>query len=467
MSELLAATAGLKVLVTSRTLLHLYGEYAFTVPPMTVPERAAPPPVEQLLEYEAVRLFLERATAAAPDFGVTAADASSLADICTGLDGLPLALELAAAQVTRLSLPAIQAQLTSRLNLLTDGPRDLPARQQTLRAAIGWSYDLLKREEQLLFRRLAVFMGGCTLEAVEAVGNGDERLAKGVAAPLAVLVEMNLLQRLPTPDSASRFALLETIRQYAAEILTQAEDAEDTQIHARHAHYFLDLAERAEPALRGPDQLRWFQRLEQEHDNIRAALRWLLDQGAVDEAGRFGGALLRFWVVYGHVAEGLQWLEAALTTVPATASESLTPAVQATDGWDLAVTQNIFIEQILPNEVLRGLGDAEMAHYRAPFLDPARRTPLWRWPNEVPIAGEPADVATLVTAYNHWLQQTSLPKLLVIAQPGRIIGPELIAWCQAHLTQLTIADCGPGLHFLQEDNPAAVGQAIAAWYRTL
>ncbi len=136
-------------------------------------------------------------------------------------------------------------------------------------------------------------------------------------------------------------------------------------------------------------------------------------------------------------------------------------------GWDLAVNQNIFIEQILPNDVMRGLHEDEMQHYRAPFLDPARRKPLWRWPNELPIAGEPVDVVTLVTAYNYWLQQTNLPKLLLIARPGRIIWDEMIEWCQSHLQNLTVADTGPGLHFLQEDNPEEVGMALAQWYTSL
>jgi haloalkane dehalogenase len=136
-------------------------------------------------------------------------------------------------------------------------------------------------------------------------------------------------------------------------------------------------------------------------------------------------------------------------------------------GWELAVHQNIFIERILPGEVLRGLSEDEMSHYRAPFLDPARRKPLWRWPNEVPIAGEPVDVVTLVTAYNQWLQQTELPKLLLTARPGRIMGDEMIEWCQSHLQHLTVVATGPALHFLQEDNPEQVGQAIARWYRSL
>ena len=136
-------------------------------------------------------------------------------------------------------------------------------------------------------------------------------------------------------------------------------------------------------------------------------------------------------------------------------------------GWELAVHQNIFIEQILPNEVMRGLNEEEMRQYRAPFVDPTRRKPLWRWPTEVPIAGEPADVAAVVGAYNHWLQQTELPKLLLTANPGRIVRAEMIEWCQSHLQHLTVVATGPALHFLQEDNPEQVGQAIARWYRSL
>lgn len=187
------------------------------------------------------------------------------------------------------------------------------------------------------------------------------------------------------------------------------------------------------------------------------------------------GSALGFQYASQHEAtiKGMAFMEAILMAAPtwdalpedlrAFQQRLRTPAV----GWELAVHQNIFIEEILPSNVLRQLTEEEMQQYRAPFVDPARRKPLWRWPTEAPIAGEPADVAALVGAYNHWLQQTELPKLLVTARPGSILGDQMVAWCREHLKQLTIRDGGPGLHFLQEDSPDQVGTAIAQWYASL
>ncbi|MEO6458603.1 MAG: helix-turn-helix domain-containing protein, partial [Chloroflexia bacterium] len=311
-AALLSAAPGLKVLSTSRTLLHIYGEYSFQVPPMTMPDTFQQLSVTQLAEYESVALFSERALAAKSDFAVTDDNVAVVVGICAGLDGLPLALELAAARTSSLPLETILAQLTSRLDLLVDGPQDMTARQQTLRSAVAWSYDLLNSEEQILFRRMSVFMGSCSIEAAEAVCNADGKLDTATSQLLRSFVNMSLLQNRASASGDIRYAMLETIRQYAAEVLEGAGGNEAQSTHERHALYFVGLAEQAEWELRGPRQIAWFKLLEEEHDNIRAALKWLLEHMHTDKAGKLGAALWRFWYLYGHASEGRQWLEATL-----------------------------------------------------------------------------------------------------------------------------------------------------------
>jgi predicted ATPase len=309
-TELLAGAPGLKVLATSRAPLGLYGEHEFPVPPLTLPDLRHPPPLERLTQYEAVGLFVERARALKPDFKVTNESAPAVAEICVRLDGLPLAIELAAARIKMLPPKAMLQRLTSRLKLLTGGARDLPERQRTLRGTIEWSHALLDEGEQLLFARLAVFSGGRTLEAIEAICDAEGDLPVEAFEGVSSLVDKSLLRQEEGPNEEPRFVMLETIHEFAREKLGESAEAEE--IKRVHAQYFLALVEEAYPELKGPDQLEWLERLEAEHDNMRAALTWALERIEVEVALRMGGALSWFWSVRGYQSEGRRWLEEAL-----------------------------------------------------------------------------------------------------------------------------------------------------------
>jgi predicted ATPase len=319
-AELLSAAPRVKALVTSRAALRLSFEREFPVSPLALPLSAphAQLSVEELLQYPAARLFVERAQAVQPGFVPRIEDAPAVAEICRRLDGLPLAIELAAARSKLFAPPALLARLTSRLGVLTNGMRDLPARQQTLRDAIAWSYDLLGAVEQALFRRLGVFVGGCTIEAAEAVCTGDggaaptasSQLPAPVLDVLASLVDKSLLSQREGADHEPRFDMLETIREYALERLAELGEAADQC--RRHAAYYLNLAEAAQPQLQGGQQVAWLDRLEAEHDNLRAALEWLLETGDAEAALRLSGALWLFWQVRGYFTEGIGWFGRAL-----------------------------------------------------------------------------------------------------------------------------------------------------------
>jgi predicted ATPase/DNA-binding SARP family transcriptional activator len=308
-AELLRACPALGVLVTSRAVLHLSGEHEYPVSPLGLPEPGRLAGREDLARYGAVDLFAQRARAARPDFRLDGTDAKVVAEICLRLDGLPLAIELAAARVKLLTPGALLARLEKRLPLLAGGARDLPARQRTLGDAIRWSYELLGGAEQRLFRRLSAFVGGCTLPAVEAVlgpADGGTEVLDGVAS----LVDKNLLRRTEQADEEIRLAMLETIREYALERLVESDEEED--VRRAHAGYYLALAEEAEPNLATAEQMRWLDQLEREHNNLRAALRFSLQSEDVKSTLRLGGALWRFWYVRGHLSEGRRWLEQAL-----------------------------------------------------------------------------------------------------------------------------------------------------------
>jgi predicted ATPase len=319
-SELLAASPGLKVLVTSRATLHLSGEQEFPVPPLALPDLASPSDHEALSQYEAVRLFIERARSAKPDFAVNNQNAPAVAEICHRLDGLPLAIELAAARVRLLSPRAILSRLDESLRLLTGGARDLPTRQQTLRNTIDWSYGLLDRNEQRLFARLGIFVGGATLDAVAALcGAGDQlEVLEGIGS----LVEKSLLRQEEGVGGEPRFTMLRTIRDYALEHLNESANIEE--LRSRHAEYYSTLAERAEPGLRGPDQEVWLERLDEERDNLRATMSWLLETRNVEDATRLGWRIWPFWYVRCYPREGRRWMEEALAS-----GEAVSPAGRA------------------------------------------------------------------------------------------------------------------------------------------
>ncbi|MFL5731782.1 MAG: ATP-binding protein [Chloroflexia bacterium] len=307
-AQLLSASPGLKVLITSRSRLHVRGEHEFTVPPLSLPEPGHPPDLAGLAQYESVRLFIDRAVAIKPDFEVNNDNAPAIAEICTRLDGLPLAIELAAARIKILPPKAMLARLHSRLNLLTSGEKDLPSRQQTLRGAIDWSYNLLSPDEQMLFRRLSIFAGGCSLNALE--GLCPRGLKIDVLDGLESLVDKSLLQQDEQANGEPRFRMLETIREYATERL--AESGEEDDVAREHAEIYTGLAEESEPLLHRPEQLDRFNLLETEHDNLRGALQWSLKSGEADIALRLCASLWYFWWVRSHLTEGRKWLEAAL-----------------------------------------------------------------------------------------------------------------------------------------------------------
>jgi predicted ATPase len=263
------------------------------------------PPFEVLSRYSAIALFIQRATAVKPDFEFTEDNASDVAEICARLDGLPLAIELAAARVKLLSPSAMRTRLASRLRLLTGGARDLPARQQTLRQAIDWSYYLLNPSEQKLFRRLSVFLDGCTLEAVESVCDTKSDLGLDVLDGMASMVDKSLVQQIEQADGEPRFLMLETIREYALEKM--AESGEEPATRRAHAAYFLVLAEEGAANLS-----EWLDRFEIEHDNFRTALDWLIKTGEAEWGLRLGAALFRFWEMREHLTEGRDRLEKML-----------------------------------------------------------------------------------------------------------------------------------------------------------
>ncbi len=312
LSDLLTRCSHLNLLVTSRTVLHLAAEHEFAVPPLSLPDLNHLPDLVTLSQYEAVALFIARAQALKPDFQVSNASAPAVAEICSRLDGLPLAIELAATRIKLLPPAALLARLGQRLAVLTSGVRDAPARHQTLRRTIDWSYQLLDADEQRLFRRLSVFVGGCTLQAIETIcaalntRTSDVSVLDGVAS----LIDKSLLRQIEPEAEEPRFVMLETIREYGREALAASGEAEVT--HQAHAAYYQALAEAAEQTWNGPQQAMWFGRLEQEHDNMRAAMNWLLEQREAEMALRLGTALWWFWYAQEHLHEGWNVLERAL-----------------------------------------------------------------------------------------------------------------------------------------------------------
>ena len=306
--ELLEACPDLKLLVTSREVLRLRGEQQFIVLPLALPDpNKRLPDVESLARVPAVHLFLQRAQAVQADFHLTTDNAATIAQICLRLDGLPLAIELAAARIKLLAPHALLARLDRRLPILTGGARDLPERQRTLRNTLAWSYELLTQEEQRLFRRLSVFVGGCTLEAIEAVcvalDDGADHVLEGVAS----LIDKSLLHQTEREGGEPRLLMLETVREYALECLENSGAAET--LRQAHARYYLALAEEIEPKLTGAEQTRGLKQLEREHENFQAVLSWFLEHQKGEPAFRLAGAFWRFWWMRGHLREGRSMLE--------------------------------------------------------------------------------------------------------------------------------------------------------------
>lgn len=309
-AELITVAHKLRVLVTSRAPLHIYGEYEFPVPTLALPDLQAGTSREILSKNPTVALFMARAVAVKPNFELTEENAQAIATICTRLDGLPLAIELAAARVKLLSPSAMQSRLESSLQLLTGGAKDLPMRQQTLRGTIDWSYDLLSPAEQKLFRRISVFVGGCTLEGIEAVCNTKQDLEVDVLDGMGSLVNNSLVQQIEQSTGEPRFALLDTVREYGLERLVAS--GEESAIKRAHAAYCVVMAEECAAQAGDPAHTEWVTLLEVEHSNCRAALDWLTRTGNAEWALRLGAALFRFWETREHLTEGRDRLEKVL-----------------------------------------------------------------------------------------------------------------------------------------------------------
>ena len=320
--ELLLNCHDLKLLVTSRAILHVRPEHKLPVEPLVLPDlsKNVSPDlcVEVLSRNAAVQLFLQRTQTIKPDFEISAANARTVAEICVQLEGLPLSIELAAARVRLLAPDKLLARLKHPLDMLAGGARDLPQRQQALRNTMQWSYDLLNAGEQQLFRRLAVFAGGCTLEAAETIVPAAGFLETSVLDGLTVLLDSHLLQQREVAGEEPRLMMLETIREYALECLEMSGEAEATR-HA-HADYYATLLKESNRQSRQGRDASWLNRLEQEHDNLRAALGWLIEREEAEKALRLASALRWLWGRHGHVSEGRQWLERALGSSKAKAS---------------------------------------------------------------------------------------------------------------------------------------------------
>ncbi len=306
---LLRSSPGLRILTTSREALGIEGETHFAVPPLSSPGPHGTPLIEELERIESVRLFVERARYKVPGFALGPENASSVAEVCSRLDGIPLAIELAAARVGALSVEQISGRIGRSLGLLSAGNRTSPERQRTLRGALDWSFDLLDEHESEVFGRLSVFAGGFTLDAAEAVCVGGRVEPEEVLDLLARLVEKSLVLATERKGEA-RYRLLETIRQYALEKLRGS--GEEPEARRRHADCFFGLVEEAEPQLKGRGQVIWLERLETEHDNLRAAIRWLLQEGEAETVARLVWALWYFWYLRGHQSEGYRYTREAL-----------------------------------------------------------------------------------------------------------------------------------------------------------
>ncbi|MDQ4038080.1 MAG: AAA family ATPase [Actinomycetota bacterium] len=358
LDPVLRSAPGVKTLVTSRVPLGLYGEQQFHVPPLELPDLRRLPDVSALAQLDAVTLFVERAVAVKPDFRLTDDNAAAVTEIILRVDGLPLAIELAASRVKLLPPERLLARLHERLALLTTTSRNVPERQRTLRGTIEWSYELLDPQQGRMFARLAVFTGGADLAAIEAIVSPNAELGIDTLDALTVLVESNLLRGVDAVDADPRFAMLETVREYGLERLAQS--GEEPLIRRRHAEHWIDAGEQASDALSGPDQVTWSRRLELDHDNFRSALTWVLHSGEAELGLRLCAALKDFWRVSSHVREGVRWLTEVLA-MPNAATNTLVRAKALSAAGDMHGWINDpdaflrFAEEALA--ILRELGD--------------------------------------------------------------------------------------------------------------
>jgi predicted ATPase/DNA-binding CsgD family transcriptional regulator len=364
--NLLSAAPELKFLATSREALGIYGETEYPVPPLSLPKTNQVEAISNSLQYESIALFSQRAGAAKPQFRISEQNLQPVSEICVRLDGLPLAIELAAARVKRLAPSDLLNQLNRSVAALKTGPRGIPDRHRTLQATITWSYDLLDDAEKALFASLSVFRGGFTLGAAEQVSGG--RVPIGIEDLLESLVNKNLLIQHGGSDEESRFGMLETIHEYARGRLAQGEEEEECR--RRHADYFTGLAERAEPKLQGAEQGYWYGRIEADYENIRSALAWTLGGGDRELGLRLVAALRDFWHYQGPSMDGLRWIEIALENLEQ-ASPALRASVEICAGHTLMDHGRLERGSALLADSLaiyRELGDQQMTAWALAFL---------------------------------------------------------------------------------------------------
>jgi predicted ATPase/transcriptional regulator with XRE-family HTH domain/tetratricopeptide (TPR) repeat protein len=414
-ASLLSGAPGLKVLATSRERLRLTGEQVVVVPPLGLPPARKPVSGAELSNYPAAQLFLERARAVRPEFVLSDENAPAVAEICVRLDGLPLALELAAAWVRLFSSAALLQRLERRLPLLTGGPRDQTARQQTLRSTVAWSYALLTSEEQVVFRRLGVFVGGCTIAAAEAVAG-----AETTAAVLGALLDKSLLRQTDGADGEPRLLMLETVREYALE---QLDASGETELAAdRHAAFVQGWLEVAARELRGAREAVWFKLIQAEHDNVRAVFSRLVTRADHEGLAHIGAALWHFWWLGGHWREGRAWMEQIRERLNAVSAQAVDPQLRASIAtglsWMLAGASAFrealpFAEEGLADA--QALGDAlgqahawnALAHVRYGLSDlPGAETALAAARHSYEVAGRQADVAEMVVlqGFAHYIR---------------------------------------------------------------
>ena len=347
---LLSACPRLRILATSREALNVAGEVGWLVPAFPVPEQRLSPTVRELEGFEAARLFVERASERRPGFALVPEYAQPVAEICRTLEGIPLAIELGAARIGALSVEQLSVRLADSLKLLTGGGRIQTPRQRTLRGTLDWSHDLLSDPERVLFRRLAVFAGGWMLEAAESVGVGGTVEEDDVLDLLSGLVDKSLVVAKGSDERGVRYRMLEPVRQYARDKLEESGEAEAAM--RAHAEHFLALAEEAEPELFGPREAEWFDRLEAEHDNVRAALSWTIERGETETALRLAGVLWQFWFARGYNGEGQRWLEQALTKDDLASAAARAKALEAL-AWMADVREDMDEAEAAAEEGLR------------------------------------------------------------------------------------------------------------------
>ena len=489
-AELLASAPLVKALVTSRVVLRVGGEQEFAVPPLPVPDPRRGPSPDELARTASVALFVQRARAVNPTFSLTDANAAAVAEVCARLDGLPLAIELAAARTKVLSPAALLALLADRLRILTGGPRDVPERLRTMRDAIGWSHDLLDPTEQALFRRLAVFAGGFDLEAAAAVGRGVEQASNrdddtGLLAPstprrlvasvldgVSSLVDKSLLHRTDGAE-APRFGMLETVREYGLERLEASGEAE--AVRRAHADHYLALAEQAEPRLDGPEEKVWLDRLEAELDNFRAALGWLLARPAGAASGlRLAATLGEFWMVHAHLSEGRGWLDRALA-----AGAGGPPRLRAS-----ALIQAADLARMQGDAVRAGeLGAAGLALYRATGDEAGTARALLEVGAQAAIAGDAERATELCEeglALARKIRDAMLTgaHLIVMGEVARVLGDDdravaryeealALARARGHASSVALALNNLGLVAIRQDRDdraaALFAEALSIW----